>query len=406
MSRVVGVALVLAFGPAAWACLWDDDTLAAESRGLPDVVRIITGRFERNPPFYYAMRRERAAARVASDPDDLEAYDNAGVACDRLGRGDEAIAWMERKAERLDAMGRSHIDPAALREHRYRYLANVGTFWVHRWARDGADRARLDEVRTARDFIAQAIEINPDAHFGRERFQLMALDWILDPPPWKDGERLPGFVDFEDPVNRTDAAVRGIAGLIALGNAWESVDVFNTLAQALEHAGDRSSLAELARLRCEELIDAGRRSLLPGAPTEAEALKQSVYYASKTVGMNMIRARNEIVETYRQLRAEADAWHQARTEFLLARLQAGRHPDTDPHFWNGYHEAEAPEIPEFWAPGYSPAERARARMLNTVGSVLFVLAIVAPFLGLVYVARRAWRGRRKPDKGGAGLADL
>ena len=49
---------------------------------------------------------DRVTAQLETHPEDLAAYDDAGVACDRLGRGDEAIAWMEKKRaqlERLDA---------------------------------------------------------------------------------------------------------------------------------------------------------------------------------------------------------------------------------------------------------------------------------------------------------------
>src|SRR5438105_1575377 len=86
-----GVALTL--GLPASACIWDRDTLATEVSGIMDTVRVITGRFERNPPLYYEMRLKRVAAEVVASPDKLELYDDAGVACDRLGRDDEALHW-------------------------------------------------------------------------------------------------------------------------------------------------------------------------------------------------------------------------------------------------------------------------------------------------------------------------
>ena len=64
---------------------------------MPEVVAVLTGRFERNPPLFYEMRLERVTDHLQSHPEDLAAYDDAGVACDRLGRGDEAISWMEKK---------------------------------------------------------------------------------------------------------------------------------------------------------------------------------------------------------------------------------------------------------------------------------------------------------------------
>ena len=72
-----------------------------------------------------------------------------------------------------------------------------------------------------------------------------------------------------------DDAIRGLAGLIVLGNAWESVDVFNALDVGLQHdslgyakerEGGRNTLAYLAWLRCRELIDSGKSSILPDAP--------------------------------------------------------------------------------------------------------------------------------------------
>ena len=168
------LALLLVQG-AAHACLNDRDTLAEEIKGLPDVVQVVTGRFERDPPLYYQMRLARVAAGLKAAPDLLPEYDDAGVACDRLGRDAEAIAWMDRKRARLV---RLNVADPVVKEQWYRYNANVGTFWVHQWIRAGADRRRIGEVRKARGYIAEAIKINPNAHFGREKYQLRVMDWI------------------------------------------------------------------------------------------------------------------------------------------------------------------------------------------------------------------------------------
>ncbi len=193
MKRLFPVFSILFGGPAiAMACLWDRDTPRSEALGMPEVVAAITGRFERNPPLFYEMRLGRVTEHLKAYPDDLAAYDDAGVACDRLGRGDEAIEWMKKKHERLTL--RPPGD-AETKEHEYRYHANLGTFLVHRWAKQGANRAKIAEVKYARDEIAKALEINSDAHFGREKYQLMAIDWIIDPP--KSDERyLPNLLNM------------------------------------------------------------------------------------------------------------------------------------------------------------------------------------------------------------------
>ncbi len=400
--RVALSALAVAAGlllarPVA-ACLWDEDTLAAEAQGkMADVVHIIAGRFERNPPLYYEMRLRRSAERIAADPDDFPAYDDAGVASDRLGRGDEAIAWMEKKAKRLDAAKPVGGKPREIDEQRYRYLANVGTFWVHRWARNGADRSKIDEVKTARDFIARAIALNPDAHFGRETYQLKALDWIIKPVHHGPVYILSGFLDPADPANSTDATIRGLSGLISLGNGWESVDVFNTLAQALVRDGERSSVARLAILRAEELVDAGRRSLDPAAPTDPESLKYQLEHGSIAPGTMGPRDKEAVKAAFAKLRAEADAWHRARLAFMLPRLEAGRHPDTDPTFWQGYVEKPPASIPAVLASVRTARSGWSSRTAIGWSTAIAVgVALVATLALPAFLLRLARKDRRKP----------
>lgn len=399
-------AMLLASPSLVLACLWDRDTPAEEAKGLPVVVAVLTGRFPRNPPLYYEMRLTRIAKRLEDHPEDLEAYDDAGVACDRLGRGDEAIGWMAKKRERLDALP----DTPERREHEYRYRANLGTFQVHRWVRAGADRAKIDEVKSARDEIAEAIRINPDAHFGRESYQLRILDWLITPPA-RPFHELPNFLGFpprtmsiEIPAAEARKAVRGLAGLIVLGNAWESVDVYHALEVALgqdtegsasEYPDGRNSLALLAWLRCRELIEGGKGSMLPDAP-HGQKLMDLIHEP----GIPPM-ARDAMKADYRSLRAEADTWQAARTRFMMDRLQQGRHPDDDPDFWNGYIESPAPELPSI-----SPKQaydrvmvaRNRQAWFTLVGYVGGIIALAtAPFW-----LRRLFAPGKKP----APLPDL
>lgn len=399
MRRALSAFLLLLGLPlSVAACLWDTDTPRDEARGLPEVVAVLTGRFERNPPLYYELRLKRVTEHLQSQPGDLAAYDDAGVACDRLGRGDEAIAWMEKK--RAQFVGLDPAQPEA-KEQLYRYHANLGTFLVHRWVRQGSDRSKIGEVKAARDEIARAIEINPNAHFGREKYQLRAIEFLINPPKVIDGGDLPNLLGWslgdaaEARIDSREArdAVRGLTGLIVLGNAWESVDVYHALGMALQsdwtgferkREGGRNTLAYLAWLRCRELIDAGKGSMIPGAP-RGEALKKMIRQPP------WVSASKRLDADFVELRAEADAWHANRAAFMNERLEQGRHPDTDPHFWDGYTARPAPELPATINPPTPLWQKATER-----AGVVAVLAV--PSFLVVWLVGRSVRARRKPAR--------
>jgi hypothetical protein len=346
----------------AMACVNDRDTLAEEVRNIRSgkdeyelAVRAISGRFERNPPLYYELRLQRVAQELKLQPSQLDLYDDAAVACDRVGRSGDAIKWIEKKRLQLQTVSSS--TPQG-REHWYRYYANAGTFWAHRWIRNGAQRNRIAEMKKARELIKQAIDLKPNAHFGREKYQLKAMEWMINPPSLGKASVLPDmlnlqkteeFIDFYSGSEEGLAqhgygdAIEGLSGLIVLGNAWESIDVFNTLSHALD-VNEKNSLAHLARLRTLELADNGHDSQLPDAPTGAAL--QKLLNTPRDLGPD---TPQQLSETYKQLRAEANSWHQRRTAYMLTRLQQGQHPDTDPNFWNQWQDNGPPPLrPLHW----------------------------------------------------------
>lgn len=382
------------------ACLWDTDTLAQESAGMGDIKTVIVGGFPRNPSLYYEMRLTRVTALLASEPDNLDAYDDAAVACDRLQKQDEAIEWMARKAA---AMERLKYDPEAHSQpnHRYRYLANLGTFHVHRWFGAGVNWKEMADVEKARELIRQAIDENPEAHFGREKYQLMAIEWLLSKPTYyaneadaPDGriyEVLPDFLGLLErgmfghttsddgrlkAVGLGDA-VEGTAGLIRLGAAWGSVDVFYALALALQNEG-KSSLAAMASARVAELIADGRKSIVRGAPTGNELIEFLSLNEGDLLRPGQFR---DVRAHFDSLRIRSDAWQASRTKYLTDRLEEGRHPDTLPEFWADF-EGDSqimgllePNSIEVWWDDLAFPENIRLFLI--VLGLLFVLAIIA-----------------------------
>lgn len=385
MKRILLVvpALMLTLCAASRACLNDRDTLETEARGVPDVMRALSGRFERNPPLFYQMRLSRVAQEIAASPARLDLYDDAAVACDRLHRDTEALAWIEKKRARLQVLDARNPQ---VREHWYRYYANAGTFRAHGWIVEGANRQKLSEMKAARDLIAKAVALKPGAHFGREKYQLKAMDWILKPPPIKSEDYglpnllrlssenlpMPHYIAQDEMKKRGyQDAERGLTGLITLGAAWQSVDVFNALLH-VEAWHSNTSVTYLLLRRLEEMARAGRKSLHPEAPRGEELVEMFDPEGenSEMLILSFQGSREELDATYKKLRAEADAWHARRSSFMLERLQAGRHPDTDASFWNG------------WDDGAPPLLRPQTFWEARLGA----LAPVAPALGLVLLS--------------------
>lgn len=342
----------------ASACMWDSDTLAMEAKGLPDVVRVVSGRFERNPPLYYEMRLKRVAAELRTKPGDLDLYDDAGVACARLGRNDEAIEWMARKLKVLNiakARGEKNV------EHWYRYHANLGTFFIHRWLHDGCKPERISDAKDAHDHIAKAIEINPDAHFGREFMQLRAIDAIV---ATKSGKAQTFDLSMDEDKRPIEKQIEGICGLIVLGAAWESPDIFDALASAVSESR-KGNVAYLAVLRRNELLDEGKQPLVGTADDMRKDFAES--HGSEIHD----DAKADVQSDFKMLRDDAKAYEIKRTAYMMERLRAGRHPDTDPKFWDQWKEPPLPVIRDHrWGPILWPAGIA-------VWVVLMALAIWA-----------------------------
>lgn len=389
LNLALAALLILLATKATLACFWDRDTLSQEAAGVPGVVEVLLGRIDRWPPEYYAMRLERVTKQLESEPGNLELYDDASVASDRLKRFDEAIEWMAKKRAVLDTLPEN--DPTRT-EHEYRYLANLGTHHAHRWIAHGGSADDLADLNRAIELIRAAIDLNPDAHFGREKVQLGFLEALLytrtegkdeplipfgvfrstDPERTATYERLlhharysPSGTDWYDHPyadevrgtlrladgNRevrflgsqirisTEELLEGLTGLMVLGDAWQSVDVLEALIQALyEGRGDRS-VALLAACRVAELSASGSSSLLyPNREPHTPLLVASTI-------TNEVLLSHQIYEYFRTARPIAEQINDDRSAFIHARLVDGRHPDTDPDFWDGYEQAKLPTPP-------------------------------------------------------------
>ncbi|QEG41937.1 tetratricopeptide repeat protein [Roseimaritima ulvae] len=211
MRRMLLTFCLLSLLPVTYAvaCLWDSETLEQERNKFPGTLEVITGNFPRHSPAFYQWRLDDRLNKLANDPDNDRWLDDVAVSYEKLGRHSEAIEVAESQLQR--------------NPDRYETLANLATFLIH----DGQWEAGLR-------YIDRALEVNPDAHFGRERYQRLLVQYLLQnfpdgqvEYPLAAGDRIdfPTFLVNDQPpgedgqppklsIEQRQAAVQGVVGMM------------------------------------------------------------------------------------------------------------------------------------------------------------------------------------------------
>lgn len=139
---------------------------------------VIHERFPKHGPEHYRERdrltREALAKLAPDDPAGFPLADDLGVGLERLGRSDEAVAVLRDKLARQRARGLSGREL-------YTSYANLGTFLIHAsFGRATAgDRDAKARLREGLDLVRESVKVNPQAHFGRERWQAAIAEFLL-----------------------------------------------------------------------------------------------------------------------------------------------------------------------------------------------------------------------------------
>lgn len=318
------VPALFALTALSFSCINDSDTLRFEHRNMDTLERVrssdtgisksatkelvlkaISGRFERYPDSYYKARIQRIENSARLTP---EMYDDLSVAYERIGDTDKAIAVIKKS-----------LPLRVSDDDKYRYHANLGTFLVHKWFKEGANRQKPELLKESIAHIEKALEINPNSHFGREKYQL-ALE-----KHWLTGEEL-SFRSLEKEYSEEDWIV-ALSGIIMMGLGYELPDVYAVLIRLIKYYP--SLLPPLVKARYDEVL--GKDGKLVIADD------------AKLFDEKMFRFRNEnIPETYKKLREHGENVYNKRAAYIETRLAKGEHPDTHPQFWDAYKEPEVP----------------------------------------------------------------
>ena len=139
---------------------------------------VIHERFAKHGAAHYRERdrltREKLQALPIDDPKRFPFYDDLGAGLDRLGRSDEAVAAIREKLALQQKQGLAGRDL-------YTSYANLGTFLIHGSAKQAAagDASARERFREGVALVRKSVEVNPEAHFGRERWQAAIAEFLL-----------------------------------------------------------------------------------------------------------------------------------------------------------------------------------------------------------------------------------
>jgi hypothetical protein len=138
---------------------------------------VLTERYAHHGRAYYLARnrvaREDLARLPPGGPWDA-ASDDLAAGLDGLGDQEGAVRVMREKLASQTERGVADLGL-------YATYANLGTFLIHgnlRSAQAG-DTAARDQLGEGLGFIQRAIAVNPDAHFGREQWQVAAIEFLI-----------------------------------------------------------------------------------------------------------------------------------------------------------------------------------------------------------------------------------
>lgn len=268
------VPTICGLAACTFACLWDSETMRVEREGFPSEIELIVGAVRQRPKGWHEWRIKYSLIRIADKTHDRpEDYDNLAVSLDKLHKDDSAVEVMRSSRQRFGL--------------RYETLANLGTFHFH-----------LGKFEEGLPYIDSALELNPDAHFGRERYQKWLVEYLMASPrqipvaPAKSAKDIGttqgehGFSAWVaaklgrprlDSLER-EKAIKGVLGMMRFGNNDSPIllEAYADLAR-----GRRSSLGR--GLAVKAYMAAARvvtpvKGLVRGKPRDTTRIDSTKYH--------------------------------------------------------------------------------------------------------------------------------
>lgn len=348
----------------------------------------MTGKFLRHSQEFYEWRIQDRLKRLEKDPNNLALLDDLGVAYQKTGQTEKAIETMERKEQ---------IQPGV-----YETYSNWGTFYI-----------LAGDFEKGLPLIDKALEINPDAHFGREKYQKWLVEYAMSrreegvpmfPIGWGkyDGPRKPTtFSNFvaerlgKESLSMDDArpAVKGVLGMMRFAD-HDNPLLLEALADLLIDVGHGSPEQDAKRLAARSLLlaatrvdDAESRSRFRERAEHVLSMQTRSAHSSDTLPLSELEA-----DFSREL-ADAKAWYDETRAKELQWIADG--VDVDAEFDKLY--SADPEVPDhsFLSERVSgPLKLVAEAVDHSRGLIVAAEVLVALFLIAIVIDRR--RRKRGP----------
>ncbi len=140
---------------------------------------IIHERYPKHGPAFYSERNRLARERLkVIPPDSDEAFaltDDLAAGLNRLGQPADAVPLLREKLKLQVKRGLKGTDL-------YTTYANLGTYlyFADMGKAFGGDAAAKAACEEGIALVEKSVAVNPDSHFGRERWQVVILRFLLD----------------------------------------------------------------------------------------------------------------------------------------------------------------------------------------------------------------------------------
>jgi tetratricopeptide (TPR) repeat protein len=333
-AAVIAVVVGLMLPSLAIACMWDYDTIKMERTRFPGTLELITGKFLRHSPEFYRWRIEDRLKRLERDPANVALLDDLAVAYDKTGQHEKAIET---------ALKTEKLHPG-----RYETAANLGSFYFH-----------AGKLKEGLPVIDNALKINPDAHFGREKYQKLLVEYVLQQRN-SDAQKLPlakvvidskrtaekptaydvrvteTFADFlyprigyqALPPEESAAAIKGILGMMKFGK-HDSPLLLEALGSLLTQG--ESNPKEDAKLLASRAYLKASYEVPDGPAREAyRALAMKSLHMQSSQVHKVAQMTLELVEPdFERELEEGRVWYAVLRERELSWIREGKDPEAE-----------------------------------------------------------------------------